>query len=120
MELTEKQIELLSRRNLVVLATASLKGDPRAIIVEVNKAGGDKLIITDNEMGATKDNFLANNKVFVLAFEADYSYCLKIIGVAKHYQGGEHFDFVKNLETNKKQNPKGAVVVNIKQIIEFQ
>lgn len=120
MELAEKQLQLLSRRNLVVLATASLAGEPRAIIVEINKADKNKLIITDNEMGQTCQNLLANKKVFLLAFKQDYNYCLKISGEAEYHSSGEYFDFVKNLETNKKTNPKGAVVVRVKEIIEFQ
>jgi len=120
MQLTKKQKELLSRRNLAVLATSGLDKQPRAIIVEINNAEGDKIVITDNEMGATKDNLLMNNKVFVLANEADYSYCLKISGTAKYSQSGRCFDFVKNLKTNKKQNPKGVVVIKIDKVIEFK
>jgi len=120
MQLTKKQKELLSRRNLIVLATSGLDEQPRAIIVEINNTEEDKIIITDNEMGVTKDNLLVNNKVFVLANEADYSYCLKIFGTAEYFQSGRYFDFVKNLETNKKQNPKGAVVIEIDKVIEFK
>lgn len=120
MELNEKQQELLMRRNLVVLATSSLDGQPRAIIVEVNKAEGETLIITDNEMNETRNNLLANGKVSILAFEEDYSFCFKIFGVAEYCQSGEYYDFVKNLETNKKEVPKGAVVIAIDKVIEFK
>jgi len=48
----------LSRRNLAVLATSGLDKQPRAIIVEINNAEGDKIVITDNEMGATKDKLI--------------------------------------------------------------
>jgi ADP-ribose pyrophosphatase len=58
MQLTKKQKELLSRRNLAVLATSGLDKQPRAIIVEINNAEGDKIVITDNEMGATKDKLI--------------------------------------------------------------
>jgi len=120
MKLTEKQLDLLSRRNLVILATSNSGGEPRAIIVEANKAEKDKIIITDNQMGITRDNLLANKNVFLLAYEEDYHYGLKISGGAEYYTSGEYFDFVKNLETNKNHSPKGAVVVTIKQVSEFK
>jgi len=119
MELTEKQSDLLKRRNLVVLATASLDNQPRAVIVEVNKAEGDRLIITDNEMGETLNNLIENNKVFILAFEESYNYCLKISGTARYCQNGEQFDFVKTLKANKERKPKGVVVIMVDNVIEF-
>lgn len=120
MKLTEKQLELLKRRNLVVLASADLSGKPRAIIAEVNKAEGNKIIITDNEMEVTKNNLLANNSVFVLAHEQDYSYCLKISGRSEYHSSGEYFDFVKNLETNKGRHPKGAIAITVDNVVEFK
>jgi len=120
MDLTEKQVELLDRRKIVVLATSNAVASPRAILVEVNKAEGEKLVITDNEMEITRKNILENKNVFVLAFEEDYSYGLKIEGEVEYCTKGEYFDFVKNLETNKKFNPKGAIVITIKNISEFE
>jgi predicted pyridoxine 5'-phosphate oxidase superfamily flavin-nucleotide-binding protein len=120
MKLTEKQIDLLKRRKIVVLATSSLEGEPQAILVEVNQVKDDKIIITDNEMETTRKNLLENNKVALLAFEEDYSYCLKILGEAEYCIKGEYFDFVKNLETNKRRSPKGAVVITVKEVIEFK
>jgi len=118
-KLNEKQKDLLKRRNIVVFTTSNMQGKPRSIFVEVNHINDGEIIITDNEMGATKDNFLENDNVFILAFELDYSYCLKIEGEVKYYNDGKYFDFVKNLDTNKKRTPKGAVLVNIKKVIEF-
>lgn len=109
----------MNRRKIVVLATSDLKAKPRAIFVEVNQAKDDQIIITDNEMATTRQNLLENKQVAILAFEEDYSYCHKILGEAEYYTEGEHFDFVKNLETNKDFSPKGAVVVKIKEVIEF-
>lgn len=120
MRLTKKQSELLNRRNIVVLATSSLQDKPRAIFVEVNKTNGDQIIIADNEMVVTKKNLLENKQVTLLAFEEDYSYCLKILGEAEYYTNGKYFGFVKNLEANKDQSPKGAVVIKIKEVIEFK
>ncbi len=120
MELSVNQKELLLRRKFVVLATADLNANPRAIIVELNKAEGDELIITDNEMDISRNNLLDNGKVFVLAFEENYSFGLKISGKAEYYREGDYFDFVKKLETNKNQTPNGAIVIKIDSIIEFK
>lgn len=120
MELTKQQLDLLSRRNLVILATSSPGGEPRAIIVEANKVEKDKIIITDNEMEITRDNFLANKNVFLLAYEEDYHYGLKISGGAEYYTSGGYFDFVRNLETNKGHSPKGVVVITVREVTEFK
>ncbi|MDP3991069.1 MAG: pyridoxamine 5'-phosphate oxidase family protein [Candidatus Nealsonbacteria bacterium] len=120
MKLTEKQIDLLNRRKIVVLATSDLRLRSRAVFVEVNQAKDDQIIITDNLMVATRKNLLENNQIALLSFEKDYSYCLKILGAAKYYTEGDYFDLVKSLETNKKQSPKGAIVITIKEIIEFK
>lgn len=120
MKLTEKQLDLLNRRNLAILATTDLDFQPRAIIIEVNKVEGDRLVITDNEMGITRNNILANKKVSILVFESDYSYCLKLIGEAEYYSCGNYFDYVIGLQANKGRLPKGAVVVKINGIFEFK
>lgn len=120
MELNQKQLELLARRNLVVLATTDKDCQPRAIIVEANKAEKDRLIITSNQMATSEKNILANKKVFVLAYEEDYHYGIKITGEAEYLSSGEYFDYVKGLETNKNYTPKAAVVISIKNIEEFE
>lgn len=119
MKLTEKQSDLLNRRKIVILATSSLDGKPRAIFVEVNQAGENKIIITDNEMEITRKNLLENKNVFISAFEDDHRYGLKIAGEAEYHTKGEYFDFVRNSETNKNYSPKGAIVITIKEIVEF-
>ena len=119
MSLTKEQIKLLTDNNVIVLATSDLENNPRAIFVEINKVEPDKIIITDNQMDRTKNNLLENRKVFIVAFKKDYSYGLKISGEAEYHTEGNYLDFVKNLETNKKFSPKGAIVINIKEIREF-
>jgi len=119
-KLSDKQKELLKRRSIVVLSTSSLQGNPRSIFVEINSVDDDKVVITDNEMGTTKDNLIENNKVFILAFENDYSYCLKMEGKADYYDKGEYLDFIKGLDSNKGRNPKGVIIVNIKSLVEFK
>lgn len=71
-------------------------------------------------METTRKNLLENKQIAILAFEEDYSYCLKILGEAEYYTKGEYFDLVKKLEANKDFSPKGAVVITIKDISEFK
>lgn len=118
MKLTKKQIDLLKRRKIVAFATADLKAKPRIIFVEINQAKDDKIVITDSEMKITKKNLLQNNKVALLAFEKDYSYCLKILGKTKYYTKGKWLNYVKNLKANKEFPAKGAIVVKVEKIIE--
>lgn len=120
MRLTKKQIDLLVRRKIVVLATSNLKARPRVIFVEVNQVKDNRIIISDNEMKITRQNLLKNKQVCILVFEKDFSYCLKILGEAKYYKNGKYFDFVKNLKTNKMQSPKGAIVITLKDIIKLK
>ena len=119
MGLTKKQINLLNRQKVVVLGTANLKSEPRCIFVEVNMVYSDKIIITDNEMKTTRKNILENPQVFILAFKKDYSYGLKISGIAEYHKNSPYFDFVRNLETNKNYKPKGAIVIIPNKIKEF-
>lgn len=119
-KLNRKQLDFLKRRKIVVLASADLKACPRAIFVEINQVKEREIIVTDNEMVITRNNLLENKKVFLLAFEPDYSYCLKISGEAEHHTSGKYFEFVKKLESNKGYNPKGAVVIKIKEVAEFK
>lgn len=120
MRLSKKQSDFLKRGKLAILATSNSEGEPRAIVVEINRAEREEIIITDNEMGRTKENILENKKVFILAFKKDYAYGLKISGKAEYRTKGECFDFVKNLKANKDYSPKGAVVISIKDIKEFR
>lgn len=69
MKLTEEQLDLLKRREIVVLATSNSNRKPRAIFVEINSVENNKIIITDNEMEVTRQNLLENESVFILAFK---------------------------------------------------
>ena len=118
MKLTKKQIDLLKRRTIIALATSDLNYKPRAIFVEVNQAKDNQIVITDNEMKITKKNLLENNKVALLVFEKDYSYCLKILGKAKYYKKGKWLKLVKSLKENKGLPAKGAIVIKVEKIIQ--
>jgi len=118
MKLTTEQSKFIDENKDAILATANKAGEPRAILVELNKYENDEIVITDNAMKITKENFLQNNKVFVLVFNKDYSLCLKISGQLSYQTKGNCADWVRGLETNKNWKPFGALVIKINNIIE--
>ena len=95
MKLNSKQIRFLKNNRIVVLTTINKSGRPRSILVELNKADADEILITDNQMRITCKNLLINKKVALLAFKSDYSYELKIFGLATYQTKGANFDFIK-------------------------
>ncbi|AKM78224.1 MAG: hypothetical protein UX49_C0001G0007 [Candidatus Wolfebacteria bacterium GW2011_GWC2_46_275] len=119
MNLTEKQKELLNRRKVVALATASKDADPQVTFVEINLVEDDDLVFTDNQMTTARNNILENGKVVLMAFEQDYGYCLKLFGTAQYHTGGERFEYVKHLADNEGFSPRAAVVITIEHVIEF-
>ena len=120
MKLTQKQQKLLKANNTVVLTTASASQKPNAAFMEVNKIeNGDTLVITDNHMKIGHINIQKNGQVCLLVFKPDYSQVLKISGDAKYYTGGKYFDYVKHGKFNIGYQPKGAVVIKIKQVQEI-
>ena len=116
-KLTQEQQEVL-RANTIVALSTSLHDQPRSVFVELNKILEDKLILTDNQMQITRDNLLQNPQVCVLATAPGYSLFLLIQGTATYYTEGEYFDYVKDLPSNAGYVPKGAVVIDIINVIE--
>jgi hypothetical protein len=66
----------------------------------------------------TRNNLIKNNKVALLAFESNYSYCIKIDAIAKYQTSGKCFELIKSLKTNKSFDCKGAVVLKVKKVQE--
>lgn len=119
MILSSKQIKFLKDNRIVILTTVDKSGKPRSILVELNKADSDEILITDNQMRTTCKNLSTNKKIALLAFKSDYSYGLKIFGLASYQIKGANFDFIKKLPENRNYRPKGVVAIKIKNIEEF-
>jgi len=100
-------------KSILSLAT-SKNNKPHQIAVSAVKVLGDNLIITNNFMQETKRNIASNNKVSLIFWGNKGGYELR--GNAKYFSSGKWFNFVKNMGENKNFNPKGAIVVKIKQI----
>ena len=116
--MTEDQIKFILQHRTVILASADKTSRPRAIFVEVNKADKEEIVITDNEMKITKENILANNRAFLLAYDSDFSRLINIIGTVRYFSSGPYFELAKNLPENKDYSPKGVLVIQVERAEE--
>jgi len=102
---------------IVALTTVTKDGKPHSIAVEINKIIDNNIIITNNQMNVTPINLKGNSNVSILVWNNEKGF--RIEGKGEYYESGEWFNFVKKLEENKNYNPKGAIIVRIKRIIEL-
>jgi predicted pyridoxine 5'-phosphate oxidase superfamily flavin-nucleotide-binding protein len=98
---------------IVYLATADPNSKPNLITCEGNRVLKDTIVITDNMMGKTRRNLLKNRKVAVVCGSGDKWYQLK--GVASYHPTGKWLKFVQGLPANGGYDPKGAVLVKVKE-----
>jgi uncharacterized pyridoxamine 5'-phosphate oxidase family protein len=98
----------------LVLATASLVGNPNANVVISLGFIEDKLLVADCMMETTIKNLKANPKVSIV------SGVYKINGVAKIYDSGEIFDIcTKRSAKVSPDRVKNAILVDIKDIFDL-
>lgn len=109
-----EKIKEIIEGNPLALATIN-ENKPYVIAVAYVKVKDSKLIITDNYMKATIENIKKNNKVSLAVWNKDWE-GYQISGEAEHFNSEEYYDFVKNIEKNKEEPCKGAVVVKINNI----
>ncbi len=101
---------------IIFLATADKFGASNIIAAEVNKITDDgRIIITNNQMVKTIKNITATKKAAIL-FTDNKEIWWRIFVAADYDTNGKWFQLVKNLETNKKWKPKGALVLKIKRV----
>jgi len=106
--------------NPVAFATIDHDGHPNVIAVAYVKVADDKnIIITDNYMQTTKDNILRSPNVCLAVWDKEWK-GYKIKGVASYYTEGKWFDFIKSLPENKDCPAKGAILIEVSEIIELQ
>ncbi len=118
MTLTTDQEKLIEGNNIIVLATADQYGQPRAVFMGYPKCINHRIVLVDNFMNITKRNIVENPLVSILAYNKDYSVCLKISGKASYHTDSSHLEWAKGLEENKDLNPKGVVEVIIDNVEE--
>jgi len=109
----KKEIE----RATIAVATCDKGGNPNNIPIMFAKVKDNKIIITNNYMGKTKENILENSKVALVFWKGEAGY--KIKGKADYYDYGEYLNFVKSLKENKGLPAKGAIVIEVKEITKI-
>ena len=109
-----EEIKKIIEENPLALATIK-EGKPYVIAVAYVKIKNNKIVITDNYMKTTINNIKNNHTVSLAVWNKNWE-GYQINGEAKYYDSGEYLEFVKSLEENKDESPKGAIVVKINEI----
>ena len=114
------KIKLLIETNALALATTNIDGKPHCIVVGYPKVvSGNKIILSAIYIVETIKNIQKNNNVSLVVWNKEWKDgCegYELIGEAEFHISGKWAEFVKNLEENKKEHPKGAILINVKNI----
>jgi len=101
----------------IAVATVNNDEKPHNIVIMYAKVKDNKIIITNNYMRTTIENIKNNSYVSLVFWEGEKGW--RIDGEVEYYDSGEWLDFVRFLEENKEDIPKGALVVNANEIREL-
>jgi hypothetical protein len=113
------EIKELIETETIVIATSDAQGKPNAIPVAcVKVVSKDQLLITDNYMVQTRENLKENQKVCLVVWNDEGGY--KIVGAAEYFDKGEWKSKVEKMPENEGLPSKGAILVEINQIIELR
>lgn len=125
-------MDLLNYKDLIDgkpihIATVTKENKPNlSVASDVQVMDKDKIIISVNEMNHTQSNIMYNENVVITAFNEDWV-GLRIFGKAKFYESGKYYDYCKkiffaNWETTPfwATKPKGAIVVTVESVENFQ
>lgn len=107
--------EIKDKIENATIAVATIKDNkPHNICIMYAKVIGNKIIITDNYMKTTVNNLKTNPHISLVFWEGEHGW--RINGKAEYYDSGKWLDFVKNLEENKGEPAKGAVVIDVEEV----
>jgi len=99
------------------VATVNKENKPHSIAIIYAKVQDQKIIITNNFMKTTVENLKNNPHISLVFWEGETGF--SIDGKEKYPQEGKWFKYVKELKENKRFNPKGAIVIKVKNIKEL-
>lgn len=118
MELNNKQIELINKKGVIIFST-SYNNQPRSVFIAPSRVEKNRFIISDVVMKKTKENFLNNEKAFILVSDDHFEKWLKIEGKVSYLSEGSLLEEMKELEQQKRGfTPKGVVIFDILNIKE--
>jgi predicted pyridoxine 5'-phosphate oxidase superfamily flavin-nucleotide-binding protein len=118
MQLTQRQIDFINKNGVCFFATADSGGRPRVISVMPSIVAPDRIVLADMQMNASRKNISENKNVFLLS--ADSGAQIKISGAAEYASGGDLFDKVKNIESERCPEfvPRGIIIIDMESISE--
>lgn len=118
MNINDVIIKQVLENNPVALATVTADNHPNVIAVAFTKVIDNKILITDNYMIETVLNIKNNNAVCLAVWNKEWD-GYKIIGNAEYFEQGEWLEKVKEMSENKDLPAKGAIIIDIKDIIKL-
>lgn len=109
------------------IATVNSENNPNlAVASDVKVIEKNKLIISVNEMVNTQNNIQYNPNVVLTVFDENYK-GLRIFGTANFFTNGKYYDFCNNTFFGNGEvspfgatKPKGAIVITITNIAEYE
>ena len=107
--------QTLDERKEIVLATASIDGNPNAIIVISMGIMEEKLLIGACVMNKTLENVRSNYRVVIVPKDNGEYYRIK--GTASIQTEGDYFDYV--YKNSKPPMPKAVIVIDIIEVFDL-
>ncbi|KKP32785.1 MAG: hypothetical protein UR22_C0006G0004 [Parcubacteria group bacterium GW2011_GWC2_32_10] len=117
-----KNMTLLEYKNLIeenpiAFATITEDNKPNVIGTAFAKiVSENEILLTDNYMSQTIIDILQNNNVCLTVWDKNLK-GVKIIGTAEYFTTGKWKNFVENIIENKGLPAKGAILIEVSQII---
>ncbi len=113
------EIKKIIEENPLAFATVDKENNPNVIAVGFVKViSKNQILITDNYMKKTKNNLENNKNVCLVVWDKDEK-GYKLLGKAEYFSEGEFKKRVKEMPENQGLPTKGAIVVNIYDLIEL-
>ncbi|MEI6040126.1 MAG: pyridoxamine 5'-phosphate oxidase family protein [Candidatus Berkelbacteria bacterium] len=107
------------KENAVAIATSN-NNQPNVIAVAFVKViDNNKILITDNFMKKTKEDIETNPNVCLAVWDKDWN-GYKIIGQAKYFATGKYMDLVKAMPENEGLPAKGAILIEVSELLELK
>jgi uncharacterized pyridoxamine 5'-phosphate oxidase family protein len=107
--------EALKERQKIILATSSMVGKPRAIVVVSLGRVDEKLLIGACLMGKSLENIKENNKVSIVTFGENGYY--RIDGLATIFNAGNYLDIA--IKKSNPPLPKAAILIDIAEVVDL-
>jgi len=112
-------IKKLLSENPTIIATSDNDLPNISIASDVVLIDEKTILISHNEMIKTIENIKQNQNIALLCLDKNYV-GVRIFGKAEYYTSGNFFNKVVELFKNEKTDPKGAIVVKIKEVKEIK